>query len=178
MRHFFVAFLLALPVFAQACEPHIEVRSDGTTASFRPHTSDFEHCLVDEETYRQVTSQWLQARPADSPELKSLFLGRAVSFPWVSRQLADTALQRPDWAVRMARTKPWERHRLAAETINDPAIRQRLDAAFAETRYKVVGISFEKVLFGKAGEYSSNPAAGKVPVPFDAQLWLRLAPRQ
>ncbi len=41
----------------------------------------------------------------------------------------------------------------------------------------VQGLSFEKVLYGRADEHSSLHGSGAVKVPFDAQLWLRLAPR-
>lgn len=107
-----------------------------------------------------------------------MYLGRAVNFPWMSRQLADTALQIPGRADRVAHSDPGQRHRLAAQLLNDPTFLQRLATPFEGTRYAVTGIAFEKVLYGNASEYSSNHDAGKVKVPFDAQLWLRLKLRQ
>ncbi|MFZ0790263.1 MAG: hypothetical protein WAM94_11655 [Chromatiaceae bacterium] len=47
----------------------------------------------------------------------------------------------------------------------------------SKTRYVVLGVTFEKVLFGRADQYSSDRRAGAVKVPFDALLWLRLGTR-
>jgi hypothetical protein len=136
---------------------------------------------VDEARYRRVIADWLQRQPATASNITSLALGRAVSYPWISRFIADTALQTPGWAVRMAHTKISERHKLAGSVLHDPELLQRLAAPFADSRYAVIGLSFEKVLFGRADKYASQPAstsaAAAVEVPFDAQLWLRLAPR-
>jgi hypothetical protein len=173
---FAACWLVASP--ALACAPYVEERLTESTASFRPHTTAFERCEVDEAAYVRVLGDWLHARAADAPELRSISLGRAVNFPWISRYMADSALLTPGWAASAARAKMVERSRLAARLLNDPSFLQRLGAPFEGTRYTITGISFEKVLFGKAAEYSSSKEAGKVPVPFDAQLWLRLAPRK
>lgn len=169
--------LMASPGLTLACDPYIEEHAGGTSASLRPHTSAFEHCEVSEATYQQLVSDWLRQRPADAPDITSLSLGRAVTFPWISRHLADAALQSPGWAARVSRAKPGERQRLAAPVINNPSFVQRLAVPFKETRYAVTGISFEKVLFGNASEVSSSKESGKVKVPYDAQFWLRLKPQ-
>lgn len=171
-----IAGLAAAPA-ALACAPFVEEHPSGATASFRPHTTALEHCEVDEPTYRRVVSAWLAARPADAAPLTSLFVGRAVSFPWLSRQIADAALASPDWAARVAQAKPGERDRLGGEVLRDPALLRRLAVPFAGSRYEAVRLSYEKILFGPAREHATNANAGAVMVPFDAQLWLELAPR-
>ncbi|HSO07627.1 MAG TPA: hypothetical protein VLW45_10320 [Pelomicrobium sp.] len=168
---------LAVAPAALACTPFIEEHPSGTTASFRPHTTALKHCEVDEPTYRRVVSAWLAGRPADAPPVSALFVGRSVSFPWLSRQIADSALASPDWAERVARAKPGERDRLGGEILRDPALLRRLAAPFESTRYAAVRLSYEKILFGRADEHTSNRRGGAVMVPFDAQLWLQLAPR-
>jgi hypothetical protein len=173
---FAALWLTASPVLA--CAPYIEEWRTESTASFRPHTTAFERCEVDEATYVRVLGEWLHARAADAPVLRSISLGRAVNFPWISRYMADSALQSPGWAAGASRAKLVERSRLAAKVLNDPVLLRRLGVPFEGTGYTITAISFEKVLFGKAAEYSSSKEAGKVPVPFDAQLWLRLAPRK
>jgi hypothetical protein len=172
-----IVYFVASPCLALACTPFIEEHPSWASASFRPHTSAFEHCEVDEQSYRQVISEWLHTRAADSGAVSSLSLGRAVTFPWLSRHIADSALQTPGWAARVARAKPGERDSLAAPILRDPELLHRLAAPFEGTQYTIRSISFEKVLFGRADEYSSNKSAGAVKVPFDAQLWLQLAPR-
>ena len=181
--------LLANPAAAETCAPFIEEHPAWASASFRPHTTAFEACSVDEARYRQVIADWLQRRQQTSlstaPDVTSLSLGRAVNFPWISRFIADAALQTPGWAGRVARTKIGERDKLARPVLHDPALLQRLAAPFADSCYAVIGLSYEKVLFGRADKYASqltsevasNQAEAAVKVPFDAQLWLRLAPR-
>lgn len=175
---FLAIFLLAGPCVAWACTPYIEEHPGWTSASFRPHTDAFEHCDVSEAVYRQVVGDWLRARTPDLPTISSLSLGRAVTFPWISRYLADSALQSPGWAARVSRARKGERDRLAAPILSAPALLQRLAVPFEGTPYEVVGVSFEKVLFGRADKYASDLRAGEVKVPFDAQLWLKLAPRK
>lgn len=170
---------------ADACAPFIEEHPTWASASFRRHHSAFESCRVDEASYRRVIAEWLRLRPATRPDITSLALGRAVDFPWISRFIADAALQTPDWAVKVARAKIGERHQLARPVLHDPALLQRLAAPFADSRHAVIGLSYEKVLFGRADQHASqpasstalNPAAAALKVPYDAQIWLRLAPR-
>ncbi len=168
---------LATAPAAMACAPFIEEHRSGGAASFRPHTTALERCEVDEPTYRRVVSAWLAARPADAPPLTSLFLGRAVSFPWLSRQIADAALARPGWAARVSQAKPGERDGLGGEILRDLALLGRLAAPFEGTRYQAVRLSYEKILFGPADGHTSNRSGGAVMVPFDAQIWLKIAPR-
>lgn len=162
---------------AQACAPFIETRPDERSATFRAHRTALEPCEVDERSYRQVVAQWLHTRPAGDA-LSSLALGRAVKYPWISRHLADAALRSPGWAARVAATPAGRRDRLATEFIQDPALLARLALPFEGSAYRVTRVSFEKVLYGRADAHSSDPRAGALRVPFDAQLWLVLAPRR
>jgi hypothetical protein len=162
---------------ASACKPVILERPSESTASLRPHTSAIERCTIDEPTYRKVVAEWIRARPADSASISSLSLGRAVDYPWLSRFIADSALASPDWAKRVANARGVERDELAAAILSDPALRKRLDIPFEGTRYRVSQVTFEKILFGRADEHTSGKKGGSTIVPFDAQMWLRLAPR-
>jgi hypothetical protein len=165
----FAAWLAAGLSPALACKPYIEEHSP-PSGSFvlRPNKDAFERCEVGEAAYREVVAEWLKARPPGAPAVTSLALGRAVAYPWISRHLADAALETPGWAAKVTRATPAERDKMAAALFRQPHFMQRLALPFEGTPYRVVGISFEKILWGKAGA---------VPVPFDAQLWLRLAPR-
>ena len=170
--------LVGAPSTAQACTPYIEEHPASTSATFRPHSSAFGACDVSEESYRQVIRNWLQTRPSSSTPLSSLSLGRAETFPWISRYLADAALLRPEWGRRISRGSPGEHNRFVAGLLSDPAFLKRLDQPFDGTPYTVGGVSVEKVLIGKASEHASAVAPPAARVPFDAQLWLRLAPRK
>jgi hypothetical protein len=165
------------PLSALGCIPFIEEHADGSYATFRAHTNAFEDCPVSEATYRLIVIEWLRSRSGESANLRSLSLGRAVVFPWVSQHIADEALRLPDWAAQVSSVRPGRRDALAAAAIRDPALIDRLAAPFEGSRYVVLGLSFEKVLYGRGDEHASRRDAGATRVPFDAQLWLQLAPR-
>ena len=167
----------AAPGLALACTPHVEHRASDSSASLRPHATAFERCTVDEATYARVVADWLRNQPAGATGLTSLSLGRAVAYPWLSTAVADAALATPGWAARVSRARGAERDKLAAAVLLDPGLLRRLAVPFEGSRYVVTRVSFEKILFGRADEHTSTKSGGTVLVPFDAQLWLRLGPR-
>jgi len=174
-----VVLFSTTPALARAeCAPYVEEQPKWHSATLRPGRETLASCEVSEDAYRAVVQAWLAARRPDAAPLDSLSLGRAVSFPWLSRAIADAALASPGWAPRAAHAKPGRRDALAAPILRDPALRDRLAAPFAGSGLTVKSISYEKVLFGAAAEHASHVAAADadVLVPFDAQLWLRLAP--
>jgi hypothetical protein len=171
---------LTMPGTARgACEPYVEEQPKWSSATFRPGRDGLASCEVGEDAYRAVVQAWLAARPANAAPVDSLSLGRVVSYPWLSRAIADAALASPGWASRAAHARPGRRAALAAPVLRDPALRDRLAVPFSGSRWTVKNLSYEKVLFGPASEHASHVVAGDagVLVPFDAQLWLRLAPR-
>lgn len=164
--------LMLAPGLAAACSPHVEER--GSSAMFRPHTTAFETCEVSEEAYRHVVADWLGRRPADAPPVTSLSLGRAVSFPWVSRHIADAALRDPRWNARAGKPMKVGINNLVATLLSEQAFLGRLGAPFERTGYAIAGVTVEKVLVGKAADHSSSPVEANQFVPFDAQVWIRL----
>jgi hypothetical protein len=122
----FIAVIVALaPLLAtaQPCRPHVEVHPAGTSAMFRPHTDAFQRCPVDRETYARVLREWLASAPGG---VKSVALGRAVHYPWLSELMRE-----------------WDGGRQPT-----PAMLNAMAAPFEGSRYEVVGTSFEKVLRG------------------------------
>jgi hypothetical protein len=66
-----------------------------------------------------------------------------------------------------------------AALLSEPAVLQRLDWPFVGSSLQVRGVAVEKVLLGPASEYASvGGASARLKVPFDAQLWLVIGPRQ
>ena len=165
---------LAAPFPAQACAPHVEEHSGARSASLRSHSPQSDACRVDEATYVRVVQDWLRARDGLAP-VSSLALGRAVDHPWISRHLADSALSSSAWSARISRAPAGEQNRYVAAVLSEPAFLQRLAAPFDAAGYVVTGVSVEKVLVGPARDHASDGRGGAARVPFDAQVWLRLA---
>lgn len=173
-RRIMTAALLALPSMAAACTPHIEEGPGGKTASFRPHTDAFMHCEVAESSYREVISNWLSTRSASAPPLRGLYLGRALTFPWISHHLAEAALRDPQWDARRGKARSGGPNQWVSATLSGPTFLARIATPFAGTPYTPVGISVEKVLVGRAQEVAPELNAGKQLLPFDAQIWLNV----
>lgn len=178
MRIVFLLFcLLGAPGIASGCTIHIEENARWATASVRLTSAGEAGCTIDEATYQQTVSAWLQQRPADAPALTSLSLGRAIDYPWISRHLADRGLADPRWRKQALRGSAGGHNRFVADTLTEPVFLQRLAAPFSTSPLTVHGVSVEKVLLGPASQYASSPVQAKTRVPFDAQVWLRLTPR-
>lgn len=173
-----IVLLLALSPLAAACSAYVEGSPDPAYAVFRPHSSVFESCEVSEETYRRVLAQWLHNRPPGSAQLVSVALGRAKDYPWIAHYMADSARQNREWRGHGKRIPPGRQNTLVARLLTDATFLQRLDAPFDGTALTVRGVAVEKVLLGAASEHSSDSRTAKVKVPYDAQLWLQLVPRQ
>ena len=171
------ATLLSAPRVALACVPHIEEHANSPSASFRPHTSASAGCEVSEHEYRRVVNHWLQNRAPGAAALSSLSLGRAEKFPWISQHLADAALHSEEWRTRAARGSAARQNSFVAATLSKPVFLRRLSLPFEGTSYSVLDVSVEKVLVGPASQYSSTNRTSNARVPFDAQVWLRLAPK-
>ena len=170
--------LACLPARAdEVCAPHVEEHPGWQSASLRPHTDAFRACTLSEPRYREVVSAWLQGMAADAPVLKSLSLGRAVDLPWISRRLARAGLSDPGWDACRGRARQGDPNAWVAAVLAEPAFLERLQAPFQGTAYRVTKVSVEKVLVGPATEILPDAPAGRR-VPFDAQLWLVLAPAQ
>ncbi len=177
------ALLLAFSPLVSACSPYVESSPDPAYAVFRPHGSAFESCEVSEETYRRVLAQWLKSCPPGSTRLVSLSLGRARDYPWISRHLADSARGSSEWSGHGTAIPPGRQNTLVAKLLSESTFLQRLDAPFAGTDLTVRGVAVEKVLLGASSEAARDYASGgrtakKVKVPYDAQLWLRIEPRE
>lgn len=156
------ALLAASCVHAQPCAPYIEEQGLEGAATLRAPTHALVHCEVDQVAYQRVVAQWLRSRSAAAPALRSLALGRAVSYPWISQHLTEAAARDAQWRALAARTPRAGRDRLVAPLLEQRDLLDRLSAPFAGSRYELAGVSFEKVLWNEAG------------LPFDAQLWLQL----
>ena len=157
--------LLAGPAVAQDCQPFIEKHASGPGVSFRPHRDAFTACPVDEAAYERVLGGWLRALPAARPAPTSIALGRAVQYPWLSDLIRQTAANDAAWRARAAASPPSARDRQLDALLRQPAVLQRLAAPFEGTPYRLAGVTYEKVLWNREG------------LPYDAQLWLRVAPR-
>ena len=61
--------------------------------------------------------------------------------------------------------------------LSEPGFLVRLGVPFEGSGYAIAGVRVEKVLVGKASEFSSSENSKNLRVPFDAQVWIHLSRR-
>jgi hypothetical protein len=111
--------------------------------------------------------------------VRSLSAGRIETMPWLSERLALAASRDPSWKGPQGGR---ENAVVGALLQRDELVRE-LAAPFARYGLVPTSVSVEKVLVARADALPFADrlrAAGVAPaarVPFDAQLWLRFAPR-
>lgn len=95
----------------------------------------------------------------------SIAFGRTVDFGWLRSALRNLAASDPGWDAASGRPVSGEVNAHVAALIEDGAVFEPLQPVLARHGYTLRGVSLEKVLVAEDG------------LPFDAQLWLLLAPR-
>jgi len=102
----------------------------------------------------------------------SLFLGRVVELPGLSRELVQTARGSQEWDARAGRPRTGDPNRFVAGILAKSATLRDLVPGYSITR-----VSVEKVLVPTRAEIRARTGGGPVPeerLPYDAQLWVRL----
>lgn len=105
----------------------------------------------------------------------SLFLGRLVSYPWLSTSLAAFAAADPGWDRRRGRPAAADLHGYVSKALARREIVAQFEEPFGDSGYRVVSVSVEKVLvsrFREIAAYNGPLLSGKV--PWDAMVWLNL----
>ncbi len=107
----------------------------------------------------------------------SVFIGRAVEFPWLSNFIVRQALRDSAWAKKRGRPHGQNINAYVARLIEKHPFISKLNSVLAKVHYKITGVSVEKVLVGSyrhLTHYSGEKFEGDV--PFDAQVYLLLQP--
>lgn len=129
------------------------------------------------ELSRASTLKALEALRATAPADReiSVGFGRIVLYPWLSTLLAREASSAPGWDAARGRPQQGHENAFVARLLERSP---EFGSLFAERR--IVSVLVEKVLVRPAGELDL-PAGAPFPpsalFPFDAQLWVVLAPR-
>lgn len=151
---------------AQECTAAIVDGPDPAAAALRIG-GDARRCPLDEAAYARLVTDWLRGRAGTAPP-RTLALGRIEALPWIATDLAAAAAAAAQWQAAGPGATPGTHNRVVAALLLRPAMLARLSAPFAGRGLTVVAVTVEKLLVG--------PATGAPPLPYDAQVWLRLGP--
>jgi hypothetical protein len=105
----------------------------------------------------------------------SIGFGRIVLYPWLSTLLAREASAAPGWDMRRGLPQQGHENAFVGRLLERSP---EFSALFTERR--IVSVLVEKVLVRPASELdlpAGAPVQGAALLPFDAQLWVVLAPR-
>ena len=140
----------------------------------RPHEDDFTQCTLTREQLAQLLREFFSRPEAEAVNYTSVFLGRLVEYPWLSRFLAAQAAADPGWDAETGRPRSGDINTYVRTALFSPAGLELLRPVFAETGYRIMGVSVEKVLVAKAESLPELGLAGMTRYPYDALTHLRL----
>jgi hypothetical protein len=142
-------------------------------------------CPLSLKSLAQLLDAGLQGLfPDNNLSIRSIQLGRLMSYPEWSQALAKSAAQSPTWNARQGRPSQADEsnnHRVRL-LLNGPAYPQELKPIFAHYGFNACIADVEKVLVSKTQDIFPNRSAMQSMVsrhallPVDAQIWLTLQP--
>jgi hypothetical protein len=160
----------------EACALRVEADEESRTVRLRVQ-SDRPGCDVDREAVQRILKTAFSK--TDDPRLEgpysSLFLGRLIDYPWLSRYLADTAYNDRRWNRLKGKAVSGNAYAYVASVLSRPDVTSGIDSAIGESGYRIVSATVEKVLIGSLRNvplYRGKDLPGKVPI--DCMVWFRL----
>ena len=162
---------------AGECHLSVEASEKWPTLRLRASHPNYKPCFIDKASVTQVLSEAF-AKP--HPELASrvftsLAIGRLIDYPWLVQFLALRAARDPGWDVAAGKPVKVHINRYVADVLSSPEVVLEMEAPLREQRYRIAGVSVEKVLVGgfeNVPQLEGPRRKGKI--PFDAQVWFRL----
>jgi len=168
------SILLLLPITVThsgtdaQCQPVVESRADQEWLRVRPHRDAFLQCTLGREDLAQLVREFLLRPEQAAIRYRSLFLGRLVEYPWLSRHLADRALEDANWDPVRGSPRAGSVNEFARGILSTPSALALLQSAFEGTGYTVTGVSVEKILVAPANSVAWLENSRADLVPYDA----------
>jgi hypothetical protein len=159
------------------CTLGLEAAENWPTLRLRAGHPEHRLCFIDKESMVRVLSQAF-AEPIlslTSRVFTSLAIGRLIDYPWLVQFLALRAARDPGWDAAAGKPVKVHINRYVADVLSSPEVVLEMEAPLREGRYRITGVSVEKVLVGgfeNVPQLEGPRRKGKI--PFDAQVWFRL----
>ena len=176
----FFILLFLLPILVQAsenpdkCRAIVEINAQWQTIRIRSHENAFLNCTVSQNKFNELVNTALTDPEISKTDFKSLFIGRLIEYPWLSRYLAIRSLQDVDWDSEKGQYKGTNINAFVAGILSAPELLNQIQVPFAGTGYTVSGATVEKVLIGKANEIKWLGINSAVLVPYDVMVHFTL----
>ena len=154
----------------KVCKPVISASTRENIIIVRPHENAFLVCTLTQAQLHDLISGFLREPEHQQMEFRSIFLGRLVDHPWLSKYLAGHALAHADWDRKKGRPAAGINYinHFVRDVLSTPELLTRIQEPFVGSGYTVVGASVEKVLVSKANEIAWLDIHESALVPYDA----------
>jgi hypothetical protein len=164
-------------IIAGECQLSVEASDNWPALRLRAGHPEHRPCLIDKASVTRVLSEAFAKPPPEltSRVFTSLAFGRLIDYPWLAQFLALRAVRDPGWDAAAGKPVKVHINRYVADVLSSPEIVLEIEAALREQRYRIGGVSVEKVLVGgfeNVPQLEGLRRKGKI--PFDAQVWFRL----
>jgi hypothetical protein len=160
---------------AGTCSLRVEADDQSHVLRLRAHPEG-NHCAIEKEL--ALSALKIASSKTEQSKLKgtysSLYIGRLVDYPWLSRCLAEAAYKDPAWSRRKGRPVKLDINKYVSILLFNNKITADIEKALGGG-YRVTFVSVEKVLVGRFRDVPGGAGdlrQGKA--PFDAQVWFRL----
>jgi hypothetical protein len=153
------------------CHIKIEFNTKWKVMTVRSARNDYEHCNIERNTLVSVLRDAFKqlSTEDEDKEVKSIFLGRAISYPWLSEYIKGGAEKSRAWDLKHGKPKKGYLNAFVAGLIYNAEVVGDLNAILKPHGLYVSGISVEKVL---VAEYALTTANRKGKLPYDAMVWI------
>jgi len=160
-----------------SCFVILESDKKWETLSVRIYHTELGECAVQESDVYDFLNRAFTKLSEKKPDViyKSMYMGRIIEYPWISKFLADSAKACPCWSVVKGKAIKGNNHTLVSDILNCERIVNPFNEKLKLIGYRVAGVSVEKILIS-TGKPIKLPQwiDFKIKVPFDAMLWFKL----
>jgi hypothetical protein len=165
-------------VSAGECTLNLEAAENWPALRLRAGHPDHRPCFIEKAAVIQVLTQaFSEPHPIlIARTFTSLAVGRLIDYPWLVKFLARRASQDPQWNAAAGKPRSVHVNRYVADALFLPEIVSEIETPLRKHSYRITGVSVEKVLVGgfdNVPQWEGSGRKGKI--PFDAQVWFRLA---
>ena len=162
---------------AGKCSIAVESDNQSLTLRLRVHP-EYNDCHIGKDS--MLSALKAAFSKTEPPKLEgtysSLYIGRLIDYPWLSQYLATIAYRDTQWDKKRGKPIALGINKYVSNILSRKEITLQLEEAFAVGGYKLISTTVEKVLIGNFRSvplYQGAMIPGKV--PYDAQVWFRLA---
>ncbi|MDH5408979.1 MAG: hypothetical protein OEY00_10240 [Gammaproteobacteria bacterium] len=142
---------------------HNAVKGQTGTIVVRGKDDDLNYCNIAEKTLLPALDQAMKHPDIDKlSEVRSIFLGRLVSYNWISAFISSHAATDPNWNKKQGRSVKDSTNKYVNKLLSSSEILTAFDKVMSKHQYRATRFSCEKILTNKDR------------LPVDAMCWINI----